>query len=159
MQEKFLVEIHHIQQISANSTQLIIKAPALAKKTKVGHIFRLQGYLSDKINMESIPLTIYEVNQKQGLISTVIVGVGASSNLVKDFKKGQIVNFMGPSGSPMHYHHNKNILLIAGSRGIFPLAAMAKIYRKNGCKVTLCCGYKEAKNIARLDFLKKAVMS
>ena len=157
LQQKFLVKIHQIQQISTNSTELIIKAPALAQKTKIGHIFRLQSYGSKKEkNMESIPVTAYAVDQKQGLIKTVVVGVGASSNLVKDFKEGQIINFMGPSGSPMYLHQNKTILLIAGSRGIFPLAAMAKTYRQNGCKVILCCGYKKIEHISRLSFLKKS---
>ena len=38
---------------------------------------------------------------------------------------------MGPSGTANKIVQNQTIMLIAGGRGVFPLAALAEEYKKN----------------------------
>ena len=159
--KEFLVTIKEINILSENAVELIINCPCLAKKTKLGHIFRLHNYhaLANKKNgtllaMEGIPVTAYKVNQNAGTIGVIVIDVGGSSSLVHNFKVNEPIIFMGPSGSPAHIHKNKTILLVGGARGNLPLASLGAEYRKNNCKVILFCGYKKSDQIAKLNELE-----
>ena len=92
-------------------------------------------------------LQFFKVDKENGLISTVVIDTGGSSALVRDFRVGEPIIFMGPSGSSIEMHRNKNIMLIGGGRGVFPLSSIAKKYKENGCKVILCIGYKKNSDI------------
>ena len=137
----------------------MVKAPILTKKTKIGQIFRLQNYhsFSDKENiMEGVALTTYKIDAKKGEITVMVAAAGASSKMIKNLKIGQPIIFMGPSGIPTHIAKNKKITLIAGGRGIFPLASLAKAHVENGCQVDLFCGFRSESDLVRYDELKNS---
>ncbi len=50
--------------------------------------------------MEGIAVTGTEVDKKKGIISTIVLETGGSTNLCKCFKEGEQVILMGPTGSP-----------------------------------------------------------
>jgi NAD(P)H-flavin reductase len=50
---------------------------------------------------------------------------------------------MGPSGKPTDIAKNETVVLIGGGRGIIPLAAIAKAYKQNGCKIIFVAGYQK----------------
>lgn len=182
----FVVEVKEVNVLSDYMFELVVYAPLLARKTKLGHIFRLHNYhsLAKKVNvpnvdgtgstclggvslrqqtmgvcntllaMEGVAVTTYKVDKERGTISVMIVNVGGSSSLVKNFKIGEPIIFAGPSGTPTKIVANKTVLLIAGGRGIFPLAALAAEYKKNNCQVILFCGWKKNQQIVRLEDLQ-----
>ncbi len=159
--EQFNVKVHELNILSNNVFELVVHAPILSKKTKLGHIFRLQNYhaLAPKkgktlLGMEGVALTTYKIDQKKGLISVIIINAGGSSSIVKDLKVGENIVFMGPSGSPTEIAKNKNVIFLAAGRGVFPLASLAKEHKKNGCKVTLFCGFRKKSDIVKIDELQ-----
>ena len=159
--KEFLVTVKEINILSENSIELIINCPALAQKTKLGHIFRLHNYhaLALKKNstllaMEGVPVTAYKVDKEAGTVGVIVIDVGGSSSLVRNFKVGEPIIFMGPTGSPAHIHKNKTVILIGGARGNLPLASLGVEYKKNNCQVILFCGYKKSDQIAKLNELE-----
>jgi len=164
--QDFEVKVKEINILSEYFIELVVHAPLLARKTKLGHIFRLHNYHSlaqianfcgDKntitpktlLAMEGVSVTTYKIDPEAGTITTMIVNVGGSSMLVKNLKIGGPIIFMGPTGTPSKIFKNKTILLIAGGRGIFPLAGLAAEYKKNNCKVILFCGFHKPEDLVR----------
>jgi len=159
--KEFLVTVKEINILSQNAIELIINCPALAKKTKLGHIFRLHNYhaLASKKNgtllaMEGIPVTAYKIDQNAGTVGVIVIDVGGSSSLVRNLKINEPIIFMGPTGSGATIHKNKTVILVGGARGNLPLASLGAEYKKNNCQVILFCGYKKSDQIAKLNELE-----
>jgi NAD(P)H-flavin reductase len=104
--------------------------------------------------MEGVAVTTYKIDPENGTITVMIVDAGGSSSLVKNLKIDEPIIFMGPSGTPNHIAENKKVVLVAGGRGIFPLASLAKAHKENGCHTTLFCGFKDYSDLVRQDELK-----
>ncbi len=161
--QELIVKVKELNIWSENIYELVVFAPLLAKNTKLGHIFRLHNYhfLAKQkkdvtLAMEGVAVTVYKVDQENGLISVVIINVGASTAMVKNLKINENIIFMGPTGSPAIINKDKNVILLATGRGLFPFAALSREYRRHGCNVTLFCGFRKSSDIAKLDYLKKS---
>ncbi|MES2677136.1 MAG: pyridine nucleotide-disulfide oxidoreductase [Pseudomonadota bacterium] len=159
----FAVKVQEINILSDYFIELVVHAPLLARKTKLGHIFRLHNYhsLAETKNktiqaMEGVAVTTYKVDPKAGVITVMIVSDGGSSGLVKNLKIGEPIIFMGPTGAPTHIFVNKTVVLIAGGRGIFPLAGLAAQYKKNNCKVIFFCGFHKKEDVVREEELRNS---
>ncbi|BET36492.1 MULTISPECIES: WPE palindromic element domain-containing protein [Wolbachia] len=107
IKEQFTAKIIKIQYLTDKVVEIVIKAPLAAKNFKPGQFFRLQNFAinSRKVNnttlaMEGIAVTGTEVDKKKGIISTIVLETGGSTNLCKCFKEGEQVILMGPTGSP-----------------------------------------------------------
>ena len=153
--EDFLVRIEKIERLSDNMVEVFIHAPLIAKQTEIGHIFRLQNYhaLAEKIDdqlmaMEGVAVTVFSIDRENGIISTVIVEIGASTNLIKNFKAGEPCVFMGPTGKKVEVPKNKTVVVIGGGGGNPPLAAIANLFKQNGCKVIFFAGYRKNSLVA-----------
>lgn len=153
----FIAHIHKVEKLSPNIIQIIVKSKLAAKNCKIGHIFRLQNYhyhakkVKDQIiAMEGIALTAIDIDRKNGLITGIIIEAGGSTNLVKNFKINEPCIFMGPSGKASKIAKNKNVILIGSGRGNQPLAKLAQIYKKNGCKVIFFATFRNNIDIANL---------
>ncbi len=175
--QDFAVKVEEINILSDYFIELVVHAPLLAQKTKLGHIFRLHNYHSVAKNtssqrkpeseqvgrdpgfrrddgfvllaMEGIAVTTYKVDPEKGIITVMIVNDGGSSSMVKNLKVGEPIIFMGPTGVPTQIFENKTIVLIAGGRGIFPLAGLASEYKKHHNKVILFCGFHKEEDLVR----------
>jgi NADPH-dependent glutamate synthase beta subunit-like oxidoreductase/NAD(P)H-flavin reductase len=159
----FAVKVQAINLLSDYFIELVVHAPLLAQKTKLGHIFRLHNYhsLAKTKNemlqaMEGVAVTTYKVNPEAGTITVMIVNVGGSSLLAKNLKVGEPIIFMGPTGTPTHIFENKTVVLIAGGRGVFPLAGLAAEYKKNNCKVIFFCGFHKQEDLVREEELRNS---
>lgn len=159
---EFLVQIKEINQLSDYALEVVVKAPLLAKQTKLGQIFRLQNYhafaqkVSDQtMAMEGVAITALKIDETAGLISGIIINTGGSTSLIKNFKTGEPVVFMGPSGQPTELAKNENVILVGGGRGNMPLTAIAEAYKKNGCKIIFVAGYRRNSFVLRQSEIER----
>ena len=171
--QDFAVKVQEINILSDYFIELVVNAPLLARKTKLGHIFRLHNYhsLAEKKNwieakqahseamllaMEGVAVTAYKINPELGTITVMIVNDGGSSSMVKNLKVDEPIIFMGPTGVCNNIPQDKTVLLIAGGRGIFPLAGLAAEYKKNNCKVIFFCGFHKPEDVVRREELENS---
>jgi NADPH-dependent glutamate synthase beta subunit-like oxidoreductase/NAD(P)H-flavin reductase len=161
--QEFAVKIKEVNILSDYFIELVVYAPNLARKTKLGHIFRLHNYhfLAKTKNetlqaMEGVAVTTYKVDPQAGTITVMIVNAGSSSSIAKNLKPNEPIIFMGPSGVPTHNFKDQNVVLIAGGRGIFPLASLGAEYKKQGCKVWLFCGFNKKEDLVRKEELENS---
>ncbi|MCE2687360.1 MAG: FAD-dependent oxidoreductase [Rickettsiales bacterium] len=140
----FNVTVEDIAQKFSNVIEIAIKAPLIAKNSEVGHIFRLANFhyfaknkKEKLLATENIPITALEINKERGLIRAMIFDSGSSTNIVKNFTKGEPCIFMGPSGKATELPSNKKVLLIGRGRGNQAVPAIAKHLKNLNCKIII----------------------
>jgi NAD(P)H-flavin reductase len=98
--------------------------------------------------MEGVAVTVFSIDRANGIISTVIVEIGASTNLIKNFKAGEPCVFMGPTGKKVEVPENETVVIVGGGGGNPPLAAIANLFKQHGCKVIFFAGYRKNSLVA-----------
>lgn len=109
-----------------------------------------------KINNDSYdpllrrPFSIFDINEKEKLLTIIYKVCGRGTELMKDIKSGDEVDILNNLGNGFNLKNkNKNIVLIGGGMGIAPLYFLAKkVYKNNNVVVLL-----GAKNKKELDFM------
>lgn len=158
----FAAKIVSVKSISNSLNEIVIKAPLIAKRSKIGHIFRLQNFHAyseikkgQLMAMEGIALTGTVINKEQGTVSGTLLDYGGSTSLVKYFEKGQNCILMGPSGKKTAIKDDENVLLIGSGRGNAVLTRIAKKFREKNNTVTLMCCFKDESLICNIDEMKQ----
>ncbi len=105
IKEQFTAKVIKVQYLTDRVVEIVIKAPLAAKNFKPGQFFRLQSFETNNrkatsLAMEGIAVTGTEVDKKKGIISTIVLETGGSTNLCKYFKEGEQIVLMGPTGHP-----------------------------------------------------------
>lgn len=86
-------------------------APAVASNYKPGHFFRMQGYTSEGIVSEGIPVS--PISLEGDIITFWLKNKGGSRVRLLKLKPGMPVLLMGPSGCPVPLPQRKIILFVA----------------------------------------------
>jgi NADPH-dependent glutamate synthase beta subunit-like oxidoreductase/NAD(P)H-flavin reductase len=159
--------IHQINRLAPNIIELIIKAPLCALNFKPGQFYRLQNYESNAkilslqgietvLAMEGLALTGAWVDKEAGLISTIVLEMGASSKLCADFKIGEKVTLMGPTGAPTELKAKQIVLLAGGGLGNAVLFSIGKALRALGSKVIYFAAYRKAQDRFKIEEIHAA---
>ena len=95
-----------------------------ARAFQPGQFYRLQNYesLAPRVNgtvlgMEGLALTGASVDREKGLLSTIVLEMGGSSDLCALLKPGEPVILMGPTGTPTETPAQETVLLVGGGLG------------------------------------------
>lgn len=142
--------IHQVIRLTPNIVEVIVKAPAAARNFQPGQFYRLQNYETraaqikgTRMVMEGLALTGAWVDSEQGLLSTIVLEMGGSSQLCATLKPGEPVVLMGPTGTPTEIVPGETVLLAGGGLGNAVLFSIGKAFRSAGSKVLYFAGYKK----------------
>jgi NADPH-dependent glutamate synthase beta subunit-like oxidoreductase/NAD(P)H-flavin reductase len=142
--------VHEVKRLTPTIIELIVKAPAAARRFQPGQFYRLQNYATlaamtdgTRLQMEGLALTGAWVDAEQGLVSTIVLEMGGSSNLCAMLDPGEPVVLMGPTGSPTHIAANETAILVGGGLGNAVLFSIGQALRAAGSRVLYFAGYKK----------------
>ncbi|MEO7557817.1 MAG: pyridine nucleotide-disulfide oxidoreductase, partial [Gammaproteobacteria bacterium] len=148
--EDLRATVHQVIRLTPNIVEVIIKAPAAARNFQPGQFYRLQNYESlarqvngTRLSMEGLALTGAWVDAEQGLLSTIVLEMGGSSQLCQKLVPGEPVILMGPTGEPTEIAAGEIVLLAGGGLGNAVLFSIGKAFRNAGSKVLYFAGYKK----------------
>ena len=163
LDDAFNAVVHEVKRLTPTIVEVIIKAPYAAKKFQPGQFYRVQRYESYSPKIENIrlategmALTGAWTDPKRGLMSTIVLEMGHSSRLCADFKPGEKIVCMGPTGEPTVIPENETVLLVGGGLGNAVLFSIAEACRKKNNKVIYFAGYKNAHDLFKLEELKRS---
>lgn len=163
LDNEFLATIHKIERLTPNIIEIIVKAPIAARKFEPGQFYRLQNFEVNakgknnyKLATEGLALTGAWVNKDEGLLSTIVLEMGASSNMCKDLDVNEPVILMGPTGTPTEIPANETVMLVGGGLGNAVLFSIGKALRNNDCKVLYFAGYKKAQDRYKTQEIEEA---
>ena len=159
----FRASIHSVDRLTATIVEVIVKAPAAARAFQPGQFFRLQNFETlapvksgTKQAMEGLALTGAWVDRDRGLVSTIVLEMGGSSDLCKMLRPGDPVVLMGPTGSPTEIGVAETYAFAGGGLGNAVLFSIGQAARSKGCRVLYFAAYKTLQDRFKVDQIEQA---
>ena len=168
MNGELIATVHKVERLTSNIIEIVVKAPAAARGFNPGQFYRLQNYevnakqvvdsenVSTKLAMEGLALTGAWVDKEVGLLSTIVLEMGGSSNLCAKLEKGEAVVLMGPTGTGTETPANETVMLVGGGLGNAVLFSIGKAFKARGSKVLYFAGYKKAQDRYKIKEIEEA---
>ncbi len=147
-----------VERLTPTIVEVVVHAPAAARRFRPGQFYRLQNFealaatsAGTRLAMEGIALTGAWVDRERGLVSTIVLEMGGSSDLCAQLRPGERVILMGPTGTPTEIESGETVVLAGGGLGNAVLFSIGQAFRAAGSKVLYFAGYKK-----RIDRYKVA---
>jgi hypothetical protein len=93
--------------------------------------------------MEGLALTGAWVDPARGLVSTIVLEMGGSSDLCALLQPGEPIVLMGPTGTPTDIPEGRTVVLVGGGLGNAVLFSIGQALRRAGSRVLYFAGYKK----------------
>ena len=164
---ELLATVHKVERLTPTIVEVVVKAPLAARKFQPGQFYRLQNFetlspliknstAGTRLQMEGLAMTGAWVDKQRGLVSTIVLEMGGSSDLCAMLKAGEPVILMGPTGSPTHIAANETVILVGGGLGNAVLFSIGQAFRAKGSKVLYFAGYKKVIDRYKVAEIEKA---
>jgi NADPH-dependent glutamate synthase beta subunit-like oxidoreductase/NAD(P)H-flavin reductase len=155
--------VQEVVRLTPNTVEVIVKAPMAARSFEPGQFYRLQNYETlaprdngTRLAMEGLALTGAWVDRKRGLLSTIVLEMGGSSDLCVLLKPGEPVVLMGPTGTPTETPAGETVLLAGGGLGNAVLFSIGQRLRELGSRVLYFAGYKKMADRFKVEEIERA---
>ena len=163
LDDELRATVHAVNRLTPTIIEVVVRAPMAARAFEPGQFYRLQNYemLSAKTNgtrlaMEGLALTGAWVDRNKGLLSTIVLEMGGSSDLCAVLKPGEPVILMGPTGTPTELPRGETVLLVGGGLGNAVLFSIGQGLRARGSRVLYFAGYKKLQDRYKVEEIEKA---
>jgi NADPH-dependent glutamate synthase beta subunit-like oxidoreductase/NAD(P)H-flavin reductase len=155
--------VKDVVRLTPNIVEIVVRAPIAARAFKPGQFYRLQNYESlarrvdgTTLAMEGLALTGASVNREAGLLSTIVLEMGGSSDLCALLTPGEPVILMGPTGTPTETPAQETVLLAGGGLGNAVLFSIGQQLRASGSRVIYFAGYKKIVDRYKVEEIERA---
>jgi NADPH-dependent glutamate synthase beta subunit-like oxidoreductase/NAD(P)H-flavin reductase len=155
--------VHEVKRLTPTIVEVVLRAPLAARRFEPGQFYRLQNFAAlaarvedTTLAMEGLGLTGAWVDKAQGLLSTIILEMGGSSDLCASLRPGEPVVLMGPTGAPTEIPRGETVLLAGGGLGNAVLFSIGQALRAAGSKVLYFAAYKRAGDRYKVEEIEKA---
>ncbi len=155
--------VKDVIRLTPNIVEVVAEAPTAARAFQPGQFYRLQNYetLAPRANgtvlgMEGLALTGASVDREKGLLSTIVLEMGGSSDLCALLKPGEPIILMGPTGTPTETPSQETVLLIGGGLGNAVLFSIGQQLRAQGSRTIYFAGYKKIIDRYKVEEIEKA---
>jgi NAD(P)H-flavin reductase len=155
--------VEDVIRLTPNIVEVVVHAPMAARAFEPGMFYRLQNYetLAMRVNgttlaMEGLALTGASVDREKGLLSTIVLEVGGSSDLCALLEPGEPVILMGPTGTPTETPSRETVLLAGGGLGNAVLFSIGQQLRASGSRTIYFAGYKKMIDRYKVEEIEKA---
>jgi len=155
---ELIARVERVERLTPTIVEVVVRAPLAARKFQPGQFYRLQNYevnvaevAGTQLVMEGLALTGAWTDPGRGLLSLIVLEMGASSRLCARLEPGEEVVVMGPTGAPTEIPQGETVLLAGGGLGNAVLFSIARALKGRGNRVLYFAGYKK-----RQDLFKRA---
>ena len=155
--------VEDVIRLTPNILEIVVRAPIAARAFQPGQFYRLQNFESlaartkdTVMGMEGLALTGASVDYEKGLLSTIVLEMGGSSDLCVLLKKGEPVVLMGPTGTPSETPGKETALLVGGGLGNAVLFSIGQKLRAEGSRVVYFAGYKKIIDRYKVEEIERA---
>jgi NADPH-dependent glutamate synthase beta subunit-like oxidoreductase/NAD(P)H-flavin reductase len=163
LNDELRATVHDVIRLTPNIVEVIVRAPLAARAFLPGQFYRLQNYettaarvAGTALAMEGLALTGAAVDRERGLLTTIVLEMGGSSDLCALLKKGEPVILMGPTGTPTETPPGETVILAGGGLGNAVLFSIGQELRAKGSRVIYFAGYKKAIDRYKVEEIERA---
>jgi NAD(P)H-flavin reductase len=166
LDDELRARVHRVERLTPKIVEVVVKAPMAARAFQPGQFYRVQNYATHAprvdgtvLAMEGLALTGAWIDREAGLLSTIVLEMGGSSDLCALLKPGEPVILMGPTGTPTETPAGETVLLVGGGLGNAVLFSIGAALRAEGSRVLYFAGYKELEDRYRVADIERAADS
>jgi len=163
LEDELRPRVERVERLTPSIVEVVVRAPIAARAFKPGQFYRLQNYEhhaaridGTTLAMEGLALTGAWVDRERGLLSTIVLEMGGSSDLCTLLEPGEPVVLMGPTGTPTETPAGETVALVGGGLGNAVLLSIGAALRQNGSKVLYFAGYKRLIDRYKVADIEKA---
>ena len=163
IEDELRPRVERVERLTPSIVEVVVRAPIAARAFKPGQFYRLQNYEhhaaridGTTLAMEGLALTGAWVDRERGLLSTIVLEMGGSSDLCTLLEPGEPVVLMGPTGTPTETPAGETVALVGGGLGNAVLLSIGAALRQNGSKVLYFAGYKRLIDRYKVADIEKA---
>jgi len=163
LDDELCATVHEVRRLARDIVEVVVRAPLAARKFKPGQFYRLQNYErhatvvdGTPLTMEGLALTGASTDPERGLLSTIVLEMGASSRMCALLRKGEPVVLMGPTGEPTAIPRGETVLLAGGGLGNAVLFSIARAFKAQGSKVIYFAGYRHTSSVFKMDDIEES---
>ncbi len=151
MNDRLRARVVAVNRLTPTIVEVVVRAPQAARNFHPGEFYRLQNFesLADRVDgtvlaMEGLALTGAWTDPEKGLVGTIVLEMGGSSDLCMLLRPGEPVILMGPTGTPTETPAGETVLLAGGGLGNAVLFSIGRALKAAGSRVLYFAGYKRA---------------
>jgi NADPH-dependent glutamate synthase beta subunit-like oxidoreductase/NAD(P)H-flavin reductase len=163
LDDELRATVERVERLTPSIVEVVVRAPLAARAFRPGQFYRLQNYerFAQRVDgtvlaMEGLALTGAWVDRDKGLLSTIVLEMGGSSDLCTLLEPGEPVILMGPTGTPTETPAGETVALIGGGLGNAVLFSIGQELRRQGSKVLYFAGYKKRQDRYKVEEIEKA---
>ncbi|HXP32248.1 MAG TPA: FAD-dependent oxidoreductase [Stellaceae bacterium] len=163
LNDELRASVHEVVRLTPNIVEVVVRAPQAARAFRPGQFYRLQNYETratrvpgTTLAMEGLAMTGASVDRERGLLSTIVLEMGGSSDLCTLLEPGEPVILMGPTGTPTAIPSGETVALAGGGLGNAVLFSIGQALRAAGSKVLYFAGYKKLIDRYKTEQIEKA---
>jgi NADPH-dependent glutamate synthase beta subunit-like oxidoreductase/NAD(P)H-flavin reductase len=149
LDDQLRATVQEVVRLTPLIVEIVVRAPLAARRFRPGQFYRLQNFETHaarvegtRLAMEGLALTGAWVDPERGLISTIVLEMGGSSDLCALLKPGEPIVLMGPTGTPTEIPRGETVVLVGGGLGNAVLFSIGQAMRRAGNRVLYFAGYK-----------------
>ena len=149
LNDELRASVHAVIRLTPTIVEVVVRAPLAARRFRPGQFYRLQNFETSaltteqsRLAMEGLAMTGAWVDADQGLISTIVLEMGGSSDMCVLLAPGEPVVLMGPTGTPTEIPAHETVALVGGGLGNAVLFSIGQAMRRAGNRVLYFAGYK-----------------
>src|SRR5579883_2659209 len=155
--------VQNVIRLTPTIVEVVVRAPMAAQAFQPGEFYRLQNFetVATRVNgttlaMEGLALTGASVDREKGLLSTIVLEVGGSSDLCTLLKPGEPVILLGPTGTPTATPSRETVLVAGGGLGNAVLFSIGQQLRASGSRTIYFAGYKKMIDRYKVEEIERA---
>ena len=163
LDDELRARVERVERLTPKIVEVVVRAPMAARAFKPGQFYRLQNYESfaprvdgTTLAMEGLALTGAWIDREQGLLSTIVLEMGGSSDLCALLRPREPVILMGPTGTPTETPGGETVLLVGGGLGNAVLFSIGAALRARGSRVLYFAGYKTVEDRYKVADIERA---
>ncbi len=146
--------VHKVVNLNKDTYILELKCPQSPVNILAGNFAEIRIDNTPDVFLRR-PLSVYDVDYKNNLISFFIKIIGKGTALLQEVKSGDNVNIIYPLGNSYKTDIKGKALVIGGGSGIAPLILLGKELKNSGVEITYLLGGRTANDIHLVDDFKK----
>ena len=163
LDESLKATVVEVKRLTPGIVEVFIKAPFAAKRFLPGQFYRIQNFESSsptrngvRLSSEGMALTGATVDPEKGMLSVIVLELGASTKLCATWQKGEPIVAMGPTGAPSEIPQGKTVVLVGGGLGNAVLFSIGRAMKAAGNRVLYFAGYRKKEDIYHIEKIKEA---
>ena len=155
MAQLLLAELVNKVQLKKDIYKYSIKAPNIVEKSKPGNFIEIRVSEQTEPFLRR-PISIYNLDKETGILEFIFQVKGKGTEILAKKQIGEQIDIIGPLGyGTFKIDEYKNIAIIGGGIGTFPLYELAKIAKAQGKNVNIYLGFRDKDFVVLEDEFKK----